>query len=189
MKKLLPLVLLSLTFNASYAADENQTTNNTTAPTMQSQSSSQSKDAEILAFLMVLDNNEIAAAKEAKTKKLDSKVKNYANTMLKDHEDNLHHTMKVIKKADIKPVNSSMATSLKEQGQKLLEALKPLKDKEFEKAYMDAMVKGHTEALQAIDDNLNHVSNEKVKKFLKATRDHVEKHLKKAEAIQKELNG
>lgn len=68
--------------------------------------------------------------------------------------------------------------ALRVKGAGELAALVPMDDAAFGKAYLDAMVAGHTEVLETIDnDLLKNANHEAVKKHLTATRDHVAMHL------------
>lgn len=149
---------------------------------------SNSKDPEIVAFMVVLNKNEIAAADLTKQKKVDKAVKSYAKLMLKEHTQNLLDTEKLSKKQKIKAVDTEMVVSLQEKGKEELNALSPLADKAYETAYINAMVKGHTDAAASINNFLKEVSNPKLKAHLETTLTHVQHHLAKAEEIQKTLS-
>ncbi|HEX2082852.1 MAG TPA: DUF4142 domain-containing protein, partial [Xanthomonadaceae bacterium] len=65
-----------------------------------------------------------------------------------------------------------------------LDALAARCDDEYEKAYMDAMVKGHEEALAAIDEKMiPRATRDDVRQHLTDTRKHVEMHLTRAKEI------
>jgi len=60
-----------------------------------------------------------------------------------------------------------------------------LNGEQFERAYLAAMVKGHTDVLGTIDNELlKAVKNEPLKKHLTETRGHVAAHLEKAKQLQ-----
>lgn len=62
--------------------------------------------------------------------------------------------------------------------------LVPLDGARFERGYIDAMVKGHADALAKIDNELLKAANETVKNHLTKTRAAVAEHLAKAKALQ-----
>lgn len=146
-----------------------------------------SKDSEIVAFMIVLNKNEIAAADVTKQKKVKNDIKEYADLMLKEHNKNLAKAEKISTKQKIEPLDTEKVVSLKEKGKEEINTLTPLVNKAYETAYIDAMVKGHTEALASINSFLKEVNDPTLKKYLENTRTHVQHHLAKAQAIQKEL--
>jgi len=171
MKKIFLFLSMCFTLSSGFATAETTT----------------SKDPEIVAFMVVLNKNEIAAADLTKQKTVNKDVKKYAALMSKEHNKNLSDIEKLSKKQNIKPVDSDMVVSLQDKGKEELNTLNALVDKAYDTAYIDAMVKGHTDALANIDSFLKEVTNPKLKTYLKDTRSHVKHHLAKAEVIQKEL--
>lgn len=147
------------------------------------------KDGEIIAIVIAVDKNEIAAAKKALHKGVAPKVKQYAQMLKRQHSENLNEALRLRKEMHITPVKTARVISIQQKGAKELVTLSTLKNKNFEKAYVDAMVTGHAHVLKMIDnDLLKNASNASVKKFLLATRPHIKAHLQEGQAIQKELN-
>lgn len=145
-------------------------------------------EGEALAWLMTVNKNEIAAGKLALSKKMDIKVKKYAELMVKEHTENLKQTQQLSAALNIKPIYSESVNDLKENGKNELETLKPLTGIDFMKAYINAMVKGHQEVLNRLDQYIS--SNDtsiKLESHLKETKGHVETHLEKAIEIQSTL--
>jgi len=183
-KKILSLVIsicigTSILTATSYAANE---------PTKTDKAQVQ-KDGEIIAFLMTVDKNEIALAKLALTKETTPAIKKYAQMLQTQHTQNLHEALMLSKKINLAPVDTATVISLQKNGVNGLATLSHLKGKDFDKAYIDAMVSGHTAVLKMIDDNLlKNVSNSSLKEFVIATRPHIELHLQQGQIIQKELN-
>lgn len=143
-----------------------------------------SQDGQIIAFIEAIDEHEIAAAKLALDKNVDSNVKDYANLMITDHQANLDST-KSLSDSDHIPANDSKSVEkFKEEGEKHLTSLKSLDDGKFSKDYVKAMVKGHTSALKMIDNFLKEVKNPALKDHLERTKAVVETHLEKAKALE-----
>ena len=130
----------------------------------------------------------VTARSIAINKAVDKHVKKYAKLMKKEHDKNLKETMKISKKQDITPVDDQKVQDLKAQGQQETAALNPLTKTDFDKAYINDMVKDHEAALALLDGYLKEVANHKLKKHLEATRTHVQHHLDEAKKIQKELS-
>jgi putative membrane protein len=147
-----------------------------------------SKDSEIVAYMIVLDKNEIAAAKLTRQKKATKEVNDYAKLMLKEHTKNLNIIEKLRKKQNIKPIDTQVVIALKDKGNEGVNTLTPLVGKAYDTAYIDAMIKGHTDALASINSFVQEAQNAKLKKYLSDTLTHVQSHLAKAEKIQTALH-
>ncbi|MBA2711411.1 MAG: DUF4142 domain-containing protein [Tatlockia sp.] len=203
-KIVISLALISFGLSSAYATDathsmdaqptnsqstDSQTTTPATTTSTSATSATQDekqKEGELIAFLVVLNQNEIAAANEARKKNIKSEVKSYADLMKTDHTKNLNDTLELSKQNNLEPKSTPMIDSLKRKGEEELVVLAPLDSTGFENAYIDAMVKGHEEALMVIDNNfMNSVKNPTLKTHLETTRSHISTHLEKAKELQK----
>lgn len=138
---------------------------------------------EALAMVAAVDAHEIAAAEQARSKGVEGDVLAYADLLHSDHSENLVKT-RALASADLD--NSSPAVmQQREKGKAELAKLAALEGDAYESAYIDAMVKGHTEALAMLDDKLIPAAQDgAIKKHLTATREHISMHLQKAKALQ-----
>lgn len=133
-----------------------------------------------LGLLAAVDDHEIQAAQQAKSKKVSAAVMDYANMMEKQHTDNLVETKTLGALADTAEVQA-----MKEKGASDLAELGKLSGKDYETAYVDAMVKGHTEVLALIDGRLLSLASAgPVRDHLGKTRDAVAMHLEEARKLQ-----
>lgn len=147
---------------------------------------SKSGDAEVLGMVAIVNRNEITAAMEAQQKKLSKPVMDYAKMLHQQHGMNMGETLKVGQQANATPVITPKADELSKKGAQALGILVPKDGEEFERGYLDAMVKGHTEVLSMIDNELmGAASNAAVKAHLTKTRASVADHLAKAKSLQK----
>ncbi len=145
-------------------------------------------DAEVLAFVIAVDENEVLAAAEAQKKKISSDVLEYAKMMHKEHGKNAGETMELGQKIDATPTDSAAVDKLRVKGAGELAALIPLEGDKFGAAYVDAMVKGHSEVLEMIDGKLlKSTENELLQKHLKETRSTVAQHLEMGKKLQASL--
>lgn len=170
-----------------FAENANSMPADNSQQTSDSQNQAQNQDNEIVGWLIVLNKNEIAAAKEVLKHKVSPSVKAYAQLMKKDHTKNLQDTLALSKKDNLKPADTDAVEALKQQGQQELANLKQQKGKQFEVAYITAMVQGHTDALKGLDDKIQAASNPDLKKHLEATRAKVQEHLNKANDVKNKL--
>ncbi len=142
-------------------------------------------DAEALAWVMQVDNNEINAAQEAQKKKISQPVMDYAKMLEKEHSDNLQKTKDMSQSMNEMPAETQSVEDLKAKGNDMLSSLSSMDGMDFERNYIDAMVKGHTEALSMLDNQL--IPNAKsadLKNHLTETRQHVAMHLDRAKELQ-----
>ncbi len=145
-------------------------------------------DAKVLGALVALNQGEIAAAAVAQNKATHASVKKFANFLHAAHNQNLQETLNVSKTIGVVPENGNAAIMLQRLSHKELASLNHLSGGAFDRAYIADMVRDHTAGLRLIDSQLLKVaSNPVLIKHLEITRNHVADHLRKAEAIQKEL--
>lgn len=183
--KLLPIATVaSLAFFSSFTIVAAQTDTNIQV----SSSDTQQKEAKALNILMIVDMGEIKAAKMALVKTTNPNVKNFAQRMIKDHSQNLKLAKQFGQTNKIKPMNSDKAQELMKQGKDEAAILNDKKGKDFDVAYIDAMVKGHEGALKMIDNVLlPNANNPQEKNLLNTTRATVMEHLKLAEDVKAKL--
>jgi len=149
---------------------------------------SEKGDAEALATLIALDENEVLASAEVLKRQLKPTVKEYALMLQKAHGKNAVASMKLGGDINVTPIESPTVDELRVKGAGNLAALIPLEGEEFEKTYIVAMISGHKEVLKMIDTELSEkVKNKDLKNHIFETRAHVASHLEQAIAIQKNL--
>lgn len=147
-------------------------------------------DAEVLATVIAVDMNEVLAAGQAKMKKLSPPVMDYARMLHEHHGMSMDQTMQLGQQIGVTPVNTAKVEQLQKKGAGELAALVPLNGQQFERAYVAAMIKGHTEVLSTIDnDLLKAAGNDTLKNHLMKTRAAVAAHLEKAKALQSGMKG
>lgn len=142
-------------------------------------------DAEVLSVLAAINQNEIEAADVAVAKSVSPQVLNYAKMMEEHHKANLADTEKLLKKTGPAPVDQAQSAVLRVKGKEELSSIDSLEGARFNAAYIDLMVKGHTEALNTLDkDLLKKARSQDVKTHLTETRNRVAAHLAEARRIQ-----
>jgi len=152
-------------------------------------SSDRMRDAEILATVIAIDRNEVNAALAAQKKKISQPVLDYAMMLNKEHGMNMDQTMKLGQHVTVKPVITPEVQAIEKKGAGQLASIITTDGNDFEKGYLDAMVKGHMEALQMLDNKLiKSARNDAVKQHLMETRQHVADHLDRAKSLQQNVN-
>ncbi len=152
---------------------------------MRDMSGKEGTEAEVLSFVVAVDLNEILAAAEAQKKKIGQQIMEYAKMLHKEHGANMAKTLQVGQSIKVTPSDTKAVDALKKKGAGELAMLVPLDGKDFETAYLDAMIKGHDEALAMIDNKLFPAAkNDALKKHLTDTRMHVAMHLEQAKKLK-----
>lgn len=145
-------------------------------------------DGEALTTLNTINKHEVKLGQIADQKNASDRVTEYAKLMHREHDINLKQTTALEKQLKISPADTPAVVGLREKGEEETKQLKKLEGVDFDKAYINAMVQGHDEALKKLDSFIPEVRHEEVKKHLEETRKRVEHHLEEAKQIQKEIN-
>lgn len=152
-----------------------------TAPGTAPTGSAGTTQADALAMLMAVNEHEIAAADQALGKNVTGAVRDFAEMMKTDHGKNLADTTRLGGAASTAPA----VDALEKKGEADLRALDAQTGKAYEKAYIDAMVKGHTDALAMIDNTLLPATTDaNIRQHFTTTRAAVARHLERAKEIQ-----
>lgn len=137
-----------------------------------------------LATLNVVNEHEIATGRQALSKGVSGDVAAFAEMMVQAHSDNRAKT------TALQPGSpDEQGQALQAKGEAELAELAKLEGNAYSKAYVDAMVKGHEEALALLDDKLiPAASSENARAHLTETRASVAEHLQRAKALQAQSN-
>ncbi|HYD02025.1 MAG TPA: DUF4142 domain-containing protein [Phycisphaerales bacterium] len=147
--------------------------------------STRAGDGEVLALVMAVDQHEIDAANTALNKRLTPAVADFARMLREEHSANKAKGMKASSASGASPMTTGRVKMQQEKGAQELASLKPLEGAQFEQQFLAAMVKGHTEALSLIDNDLMAASHSSaVREHLRKTRAAVAKHLDMAKQLQ-----
>lgn len=146
-------------------------------------------EGEALGTVIVVDQHEIDTAKQAQEKKVTGKVLDFAKMMVDEHGKNMEQARALDGKNGVTIAMTGPADMMKTKGQAEMQQLATMEGDAYSKAYVDAMVNGHTEVLNALDTQLIPAAKDaQVKQFLTMTRDAVAKHLDAAKALQGEAS-
>ena len=169
-------------------SDMNSITSAETASPASRSIASEGMDGEVMAYLMALDNQEIMAASQALSKNVSEPITTYAQMLQTDHRANMQKTQSAAESINLTAMDTPAVDDFKTKGSSDIAKLDPLSGPEYEKAFMDMMVKGHREALTMIDNQLmSQAQSEPMKAQLQESRKHIAAHLEVAEKIQSEI--
>lgn len=188
IRTLLPLTLTTIVLASGCGLNSSATDNNGMMNYNSSTSMQNQKEADALAIVMTINNNEINSARVALAKSSNPMVRNYAKFLENQHTKNLQETVNLSHKLNIAPQKNKIALMLQNKGAQEVTMLNSLSGSALDKAYINAMVKDHAEGLQVIDHLLNKVTNPMVRNHLMMTRSHVAMHLKEARKIQQHMH-
>lgn len=146
-------------------------------------------DAQIAMIAVVADNVDIAAGKMATEKSENKAVKEFAETMVRDHGAVNAKATALAKKLGVTPEESDTSKSLKAGGDAEMAKLKGLKGADFDKAYVDNEVSYHEAVAGVLDKTLiPNTKNAELKSLLESARPIFVSHLEHAKEIQKSLS-
>ena len=141
-------------------------------------------DAEAVATLMVIDSGVIIHADLAMTKKVSDPILAYVQDMRGDHADMADDIADIASDLNLPHATSQSVRALETEADELVRTLDELDGPQFEKAYVDAMVKCHTNALATFDRLARMDLSDGVKAHIRETREHAQKHLVKAKTLR-----
>lgn len=146
-------------------------------------------DAEIAMIVVVADTVDVDYGKLAVEKTSNPAVKEFAETMIRDHSAVNEKAIALAKKLGVTPKASATSKSLKANGKKELKHLKALSGAEFDKAYVDNEVSYHEAVIGMLDKTLiPNAQNAELKGLLESGRPIFEAHLAHAKKLQASLN-
>src|SRR5262245_32943800 len=145
-------------------------------------------DPQIAMIVVTADNVDIAAGKLAAKKSTNPKVKEFAESMVRDHTSVNKQATDLAKKLNLTPEQSPTSQSLKSDGDKMLTKLRGLKGAEFDKAYIDNEVTYHEAVIKALDETLiPNAKNSDLKALLESGKPIFVSHLDHAKEVQSSL--
>jgi putative membrane protein len=146
-------------------------------------------DAQIAHIVVTANQVDIDAGKLAQTKASSAEVKQFGETMIKDHSAVNKQATDLVKKLGVKPEDNATSRSLAQGGRDNLAHLRELKKGgDFDRAYVDHEVAYHQAVLDALDKTLvPNAKNAELKDLLVKTRPAFVAHLEHAKMIQSKL--
>ena len=145
-------------------------------------------DAQIAMIVVVADTVDVDYGKLAVKKTSNQAVKEFAETMVRDHTAVNDKAIALAKKLGVTPEVSDTSKTLKSDGKKELEKLKALNGAEFDKAYVSNEVSYHEAVISLLDKTLiPNTKNAELKSLLESGRPIFAAHLEHAKKLQASL--
>lgn len=145
-------------------------------------------EGDALGMIIVVNEHEIAAADQARSKNVSQPVGQYADRMRTEHTANLEQARAVSQSANVPVGTGPQVTELRTRSEATRNQLMPMSGADYERAYIDAMVRDHEMTLQMLDQRLIPAAqNQAVRDYLTKTREAVALHLEAARGLQSQL--
>jgi putative membrane protein len=144
-------------------------------------------DADIISVIHAVNQGEVDAGKLASTKASNADVKSFAREMVKDHEAMDAKGSKLASSAGGTAQNrlSDSVTSANHATSSQLQSAGS--GAAFDKAYVDAQVAGHQNALTFLQRAQSSAQNADLKKLISSAIPDVQKHLDRAKSLQSKV--
>ena len=125
---------------------------------------------------------EVALGKLALSKSANAKIKDFAQMMVTDHGKANDELMSIAKSKNI-----ALPTNVDADHQKKMDDLSTKTGKDFDKAYVDAMIDGHKKTLDLMQDEAKNGKDADFKAFAAKTAPVVQHHLDAIKTIDKSM--
>lgn len=146
-------------------------------------------DPQIAAIVVAADQADIDTAKVAKSRTRNPEVKEFAETMIRDHSGVNRQATALVRKLHVQPQPSATSKSLRDEAKKTIARLEKLKGSAFDKAYVDHEVAYHQQVLDAIHSTLlPDAKNPELKGLIEKVTPAFEAHLEHAKHLDEKLS-
>ncbi len=147
-------------------------------------------DASIADIAVTADAIDSAAGKFALEKSQTKAVRDFAQTMIRDHSAVNQKAVALAQQLGVTPSDNDVSKQLEDGAEQAHDQLADLSGAEFDRAYMDREIAYHEAVLDALDNTLiPGAQNPEFKQFLTSIRPNFEAHLKRAQAVRQDLGG
>lgn len=181
MKKQLFLSRLVLLLTAAFLL-------NATPALAQKKKATKLSDAEIASVAVAANQIDIQAAQLAQSKSKNADVRNFAKTMIADHQSVIDKATALVTKLGVKPKDNAVTRQLQANAKKTMARLKTKSGAAFDKAYAQNEVTYHKAVIGAVDKTLiPDAQNAELKSLLQSVSPVLHTHLEHAQMVVKNL--
>jgi putative membrane protein len=180
------LVALVVACGGSDSAE--QPAADTTAATVPEPATPALTDAEIAHIAVTANTIDIEAGEQANQKATDAEVKQFAQTMIKDHTAVNQEASTLAQSLSLTPTDNAVSQELKSAADAAKTEVGSRSGAEFDKAYIAREVAYHQAVLDALDQTLiPGAQNAQLKALLEKVRPAIASHLQMAQQLQTKL--
>jgi len=145
-------------------------------------------DGEIATILVITNQNEINSAKLATKNSKNAEIHRFASNMIKDHASNKGSSLLIVESSNIQMHETSKSDQIKQDGTEKITKLDKLKDKDFDKAYIQEQLITYQKILRDLDHQLIPSSTDKkLKALLQETKELTLQHNEMAKKVNEML--
>lgn len=145
-------------------------------------------DAEIAAIVVAANGTDADMGEWAAAKTSNAAVKEFANTMMRDHRAVNEQAGALVSRLGVTPVASTLSAKLVQDGAAVRAELSGKAGAEFDRAYIDHEVGYHRAVIDAVDQVLlPATTNAELKAAIEGVRPALVAHLRHAEQLQTAL--
>ena len=159
-----------------------------TATTPTTDANSGWTDANVVDVLTVANQGEVDYSQIGVDKATNASVKQFAQTMVKDHSTMLDAVKSLASRLNVVPASNDKANDLKEENTKDINDLNAKTGKDFDKEFMEEQVDMHQETLDLLNDLDGRTTNADLKAAIAEAKPKVQAHLDQAKAIKDKLD-
>jgi putative membrane protein len=159
-----------------------------TATTPTTDANSGWTDANVVDVLTVANQGEVDYSQLGVDKATNASVKQFAQTMVKDHSTMLDAVKSLASRLNVVPASNDKANDLKEENTKDINDLNAKTGKDFDKEFMEEQVDMHQETLDLLNDLDGRTTNADLKAAIAEAKPKVQAHLDQAKAIKDKLD-
>jgi putative membrane protein len=142
-------------------------------------------DPQIAAIVVAANQVDIDAAKVAKSRSQNNEVKEFADTMIRDHTHVNQQAKALVQKLKVKPEPNATSKQILDGGKKNVARLQKLKGAQFDQAYVDHEVAYHQQVLDVIKSTLlPNAKNPELKALIEKVEPAIQAHLDHAKQLQ-----
>lgn len=159
-----------------------------TSVTAQTQATPQVTDPEIASIVIAANQIDVNYGKVALNKTTNADAKQFAQTMIKDHESLIKATKELAEKLGVTPKDNAITQSLLKGEKENMAKFAKLKGKAFTKAYIDNEVAYHDAVINTVKNVLiPQAKNDELKQTLISVSPLLEHHLEMAKMAQAKI--
>lgn len=146
-------------------------------------------DLEIAHVAYIADNIDIQYAHIALALSTNPEVREFANTMIRDHEAVNEQALALLKKLDAQPQDNFLSQALQDGAVKIINELTALRGDAFDKRYAENELAYHKSVNELVENTfIPNIENAEVKELFKAGLEIFKVHEGHAEMMVKKLN-
>jgi putative membrane protein len=160
-----------------------------TGTTSADQATMQLNDDDILAIMDTINKGEIQVSQLARSRAMTTDAKNLANMIFSDHTTALQQDNTLAQNQHITPnMSNNTVQMMTSDMRQSMDSLQQKTGKDFDRQFIDDMIRGHQKVLSLINDSLlPNVKDPMLKAQLQSMKTHIEMHLRHAQDAQQAM--